>query len=82
MGMNPIQEYIYRTLEGALNPEQQYFAVDTPWRGPYPLTSLVECRFDIGSCRAFGAFWSYYITDDEYLMCLAMLYTLAEDQGV
>lgn len=80
--MNPIQEYIYRTLEDALNPGQQYFAADTPWRGPYPPTSPAECHFEIGACRAFGYFWGCYIKNDEYLMCLAMLYTLAEDQGV
>jgi hypothetical protein len=70
--MGPIQRHIFDQLE--------YMVGDT-----YILPGEKGRKaFQIGANAVFGPYWDSPLVTrgEEYRMCLAMLYTLAEDQGV
>jgi hypothetical protein len=78
--MGPIQEYACLVLECNLNPGSHSITME---RYNYPHQHPeAHYGFFRGSDEVFGGFWERKCTFNERLMCLAMLYTLAEDQGV
>jgi hypothetical protein len=74
--MGPIQSYIHEVME-------YWLGVLPLGEGLYPLENTLD-NYKRGSCALFGEGWysTRNTNDNEYLLCLAMLYTLAEEQGV